>query len=119
MFFYMQKGEVLMARYRNPKNTKQEIKLMFFYLIDGAIFISTIFFGNAFFNLFNLSPTMNVVSYGFLVVLGFWLCLRTNAHPVDRNLFMIFHLLKSDKNKYYEISTDYYENIYKVKRSKE
>lgn len=90
---------------------------MFFYLMDAGIVIATIFLGNYFLEFFNLSPVMNLISFFFLAILGVWLCLRTGSHPVDRNLYMVMHLLRSDKNRYHDISITEYENKYKVKKS--
>ena len=92
---------------------------MFFYILDAAIVVLTIFVGNSFLGIFNLSPTMNMISYVFLGLLGVWFCLRTPAHPVDRNINMMAYLLMRDKNRYHEITTTHYDSIGQSKTKKE
>lgn len=95
--------------YKNPKNIKQEIKLMFFYLIDFAIVFITVFIGSKLFSVFKVPAEMKIFSYVFLFGLGTWLSLRTRTHPVDRNIYMILYWLKRDRNKYLDITPVKYQ----------
>jgi len=97
--------------YRNPKRTRQEVKIFFFFLVDGLILAATFAIGSTITDLFNLSPSMEILSYIFFICLGIWLCIRPNSHPVDRNLFMIAHLIRSDKNRYHCIYTNHNKSL--------
>lgn len=88
--------------YRNPKKIKKEIKMVFFYLIDGIIVLATFGIGNALMENFNLSPFMQLVSYALFFLLGIWFCIRTPNHPVDRNIQMVFHYLRANRNRYHD-----------------
>ncbi|HCM90573.1 MULTISPECIES: DUF5592 family protein [Vagococcus] len=89
--------------YRNPKNIKQEIKLFFFYLLDLGIISACVMFSVYFAKLLPISPYMKLLFYGLSGVVGLWLCVRTPAHPKERNLQIVFHMFSRDKNKYHDV----------------
>lgn len=89
--------------YRNPKNIKQEVKLFFFYLMDIGIVAGCVFFSFYIAKLIPISESMKILLYIQSFCFGVWLCVRTPAHPQERNLAMIFHLLKMDRNSYHDV----------------
>lgn len=89
--------------YRNPKNIRQEIKLFFFYLFDLAIVAGSVLFSVYVAKLFPLSPSMNLLLYFIAFVIGVWCCIRTPNHPKERNIVMVFHMIRMDRNRYHEI----------------
>lgn len=89
--------------YRNPKNIKQEIKLFFFYLVDIGIVAGCVFFSYYLAQLLPLTELMKIFLYIQGFCFGVWLCVRTPAHPQERNLNMVFHMLKMDRNSYHDV----------------
>lgn len=89
--------------YRNPKNTKQEIKLWAFYLIDIGIVVGMIFIATYVLKVLPLGGTMTIFYYVISALFGLFLCAKTKNHPIDRNLNILFYLLKMDRNKYHPI----------------
>jgi len=92
-----------MYMYQNPKSTKQEIKLWAFYLLDIGIVVGMVMIASYVTKLFPLSPTMEMLYYIVSAVFGVYLCVRTPKHPTDRNLLVLFNLVKADKNNYHSI----------------
>lgn len=89
--------------YRNPKEIKQEIKLFFFYLLDLGIVAASVMLSVYLAKMFPVSASMKFLLYIVFFVIGVALCIRTPNHPKERNLNMIIHLFKMDRNRYHEI----------------
>lgn len=89
--------------YKNPKNTKQEIKLWAFYLLDIGIVAAILVVASYITKILPLSPGMQIFYYIFSACFGIFLCIRTPSHPIDRNLNVLFNILKMDRNKYHSI----------------
>ena len=97
--------------YRNPKEIKTEVKMFFFYVMDGVIFFVTLALGVALLNRFNVNSVLSIIGYIFFGILGIFLALRTPRHPVERNLSLIIHIFKRDNNQYYDFQLDYSPSI--------
>ncbi|EPY6472545.1 DUF5592 family protein [Clostridium sporogenes] len=89
--------------YRNPKNIKQEIKLFFFYLLDLGIIALSVITSVYFAKVLPISAVMKLWLYFVAFCFGVWLCVRTPSHPKERNLVMLYHLAKMDRNRYHDI----------------
>ncbi|KLN95151.1 DUF5592 family protein [Enterococcus cecorum] len=89
--------------YRNPKNIKQEIKLFFFYLVDIGIVAGSVMTSVYLAKIMPITPTMKFVSYILAFIFGIWMCIRTSNHPKERNILMVYYLLRMDRNRYHEI----------------
>ncbi|WP_052522504.1 DUF5592 family protein [Caldibacillus thermoamylovorans] len=89
--------------YTNPKNTKQEIKLWAFYLLDIGIVGGLLILASYVIKIIPLSATMQITYYILSGCFGVFLCVRTPSHPLDRNLKMFLYILKMDRNKYHPI----------------
>lgn len=89
--------------YRNPKNIKQEIKLFFFYLVDLGIVAGCVMASVYIAKLTPINPTMKFILYILAFCIGVWSCIRTPNHPKERNILMVYYLLKMDRNRYHEI----------------
>lgn len=95
--------------YRNPKNTKQEIKLWFFYLLDMGIVGGLMILASYILKIVPLSGGMQILFYILTAGFGIFLCAKTPNHPTDRNLTVIMQLLKMDRNNYYSIEYKNFE----------
>ncbi|RBP59338.1 hypothetical protein DES36_11963 [Alkalibaculum bacchi] len=89
--------------YKNPKNTRQEIKLWAFYLLDIAIVAGMLLIANNISKIIPLSPSMQIFYYIFSACFGVFLCMKTTSHPIDRNLNILFYIFRMDRNKYHSI----------------
>ncbi|HDI3019245.1 hypothetical protein HYH68_16345 [Clostridium botulinum] len=89
--------------YRNPKNIKQEIKLFFFYLLDLGIIAASVVASVYVAKLLPISAGIKLLFYIVAFCFGVWLCIRTSAHPKERNLAILYHLIKMDRNRYHDI----------------
>lgn len=89
--------------YRNPKNIKQEIKLFFFYLVDLGIVAGSVMTSVYFAKIMPITPTMKFALYILAFIFGIWMCIRTANHPKERNILMVYYLLRMDRNRYHEI----------------
>lgn len=86
--------------YRNPKNTKQEIKLWAFYLLDIGIVAAMLIIASHVVKIFPLSPSIQIFYYILSACFGIFLCIKTPSHPIDRNLKLLLYIFKMDRNKY-------------------
>lgn len=94
--------------YRNPKNTKQEIKLFAFYLLDIGIVGLLLIMATYVMKIVPLDPGMKTFYYILSGAFGVFLCAKTPSHPIDRNFNILLYLFKMDRNKYHAIDiTDY------------
>lgn len=89
--------------YRNPKNIKQEIKLFFFYLVDLGIVAGCVMCSVYFAKLMPVSPLMKFAFYVLAFIVGVWMCVRTPNHPKERNILMVYYLVRMDRNRYHEV----------------
>ncbi|MFI8496633.1 DUF5592 family protein [Peribacillus butanolivorans] len=89
--------------YKNPKNTKQEIKLFAFYLLDIGIVAALLFIATYVMKVVHLSGGMTIFYYILSAAFGIFLCAKTPNHPIDRNLSLLLYLLRMDYNKYHAI----------------
>lgn len=105
--------------YTNPKNIRTEVKLFFFYVMDAAIFFVTLAVGVALLKQFHVIALLSIVGYFFFGVLGIFLAMRTSRHPIDRNLNMIIHFFRQNRNQYYDFQLDQVRSITEVKELKE
>lgn len=90
-------------RYRNPKNIRQEVKLFFFYLLDLAFVAGCTVFGFEIASKLPLNLPMKFALDIISLVFGVWCCIRTKAHPKERNVLMLYYMFKMDKNRYHTI----------------
>ncbi|MGW8811085.1 DUF5592 family protein, partial [Bacillus velezensis] len=67
--------------YRNPKNTKQEIKLFAFYLLDIGIVAGMLILATYVKKVIPLSGGMTVFYYILSAAFGVFLCAKTPNHP--------------------------------------
>lgn len=95
--------------YHNPKNTKQEIKLWAFYLLDIGIVATMLFIASYVVKVLPLSPAMQIFYYILSACFGVFLCTKTPSHPIDRNITILMHLLKMDRNRYHAIDVKDFE----------
>lgn len=95
--------------YKNPKNTKQEIKLWAFYLLDIGIVAGMMMLATYVIKIVPLSGTMTIVYYILSASFGIFLCAKTPNHPIDRNLNILIYLFRMDRNKYHAIDIKNYE----------
>lgn len=89
--------------YRNPKNTKQEIKLWAFFLLDIGIVGGMLLLANYINKVVPISATMQIVNYILFACFGIFLCARSPSYPIDRNFKLIFYIFRMDRNKYHPI----------------
>ncbi|MDM5335781.1 DUF5592 family protein [Fictibacillus enclensis] len=99
--------------YRNPKNTKQEIKLFAFYLLDIGIVAAMLFIANYVMKVIPLNPVMSIIYYILSGAFGIFLCAKTPNHPVDRNASVLLHLFRMDRNKYHAVDVKEFKVIRK------
>jgi len=92
--------------YINPKNTKQEIKLWAFYLGDAAVVVIMLMIASFFSKILLLPGSMQLICYVISFILGVYLCVKSSAHPTQRNYQVIWNLIKWDKNKYHSLELD-------------
>ena len=93
--------------YRNPKNVKQEIKLFFFYIVDLIIVACNVMLSVYLAKLMPLSPAMKFAFYILFFIVGVWSCIRTANHPKERNILMLYYLIRMDRNRYHDIEFNY------------
>lgn len=89
--------------YRNPKNTKQEIRLWAFYILDIATVGALLFIATYVRKVIPLSGSMTVIYYILSAAFGVFLCAKTPSHPIDRNIKILLYLVRSDRNKYHAV----------------
>lgn len=89
--------------YKNPKNTKQEIKLWAFYLLDIGIVIGLLIIATYVKKIIPISGGMTVFYYILSACFGIFLCAKTPSHPIDRNINILVYLFRMDRNKYHAI----------------
>uniref|UniRef100_UPI003F49060A DUF5592 family protein n=1 Tax=Bacillus multifaciens TaxID=3068506 RepID=UPI003F49060A len=85
---------------RNPKNTKQEIKLMFFYLFDLGIIAGIVMFASYLSKILLLGAAAKISLYIVAFSLGVFLCIRPFSSPVNRNIKVIKDMFKMDRRKF-------------------
>lgn len=95
--------------YKNPKNTKQEIKLWAFYLLDIGIVGGMLILATYVLKVIPLSGAMTFFYYALSAAFGIFLCAKTSNHPIDRNFNMLIYLFRMDRNKYHAIDTKDFE----------
>lgn len=95
--------------YKNPKNTKQEIKLWAFYLLDIAIVAGMLIVATYVMKILPLSNGMTLFYYILSGAFGIFLCAKTPNHPIDRNISILIYLFKMDRNKYHTLEFKNYE----------
>lgn len=91
---------------RNPKNTKQEIKLAFFYLLDLGLIAGMVIFASYFSKVLLLGPVAKVLLYIVATALGIFLCIRPFSSPTNRNYKVILDLFKMDRRNFDSIQID-------------
>ncbi|ANZ96204.1 DUF5592 family protein [Brochothrix thermosphacta] len=92
--------------YTNPKNIKQEIKILFFYFVDLLIILGGFVVGVALSKALHLSFAPKMILLVITTLFAFWLCVRAPSHPKERNLSVLFHLFKMDRNHYHSIEIE-------------
>ncbi|MEK7019796.1 DUF5592 family protein [Bacillus sp. FSL R9-9410] len=85
---------------RNPKNTKQEIKLTFFYLFDLGIIAGIMILASYLSKILLLGAVAKVSLYIVAAVLGVFLCIRPFSSPTNRNMKVIKDMFKMDRRKF-------------------
>lgn len=95
--------------YKNPKNTKQEIKLWAFYLIDIGIVAGMLVLASYVVKVIPLGGGMTIFYYILSGCFGIFLCAKTPSHPIDRNIIILIHLFRMDRNKYHAVDVKDFE----------
>ncbi|EJQ36001.1 hypothetical protein IEE_05477 [Bacillus cereus BAG5X1-1] len=91
---------------RNPKNVKQEIKLSFFYLIDAGIIAMMLILANYVTKIVPMGGVASIVLHVTFAVFGLFLCIRPFNSPTNRNVKVIWKMLKMDNKNYHPIDVD-------------
>ncbi|EUJ34195.1 DUF5592 family protein [Brochothrix campestris] len=92
--------------YTNPKNIKQEIKILFFYFVDIMIVIGGFIVGVGISKPLHLSFGMTLFLEILTTLFALWLCVRAPSHPNERNLSVLIHLFKMDRNHHHSIEIE-------------
>lgn len=95
--------------YHNPKNTKQEIKLWAFYLLDIGIVGAMLFIASYVVKIVPLSGGMQIFYFILSACFGIFLCTKTPSHPTDRNITILLHIFRMDRNRYHAIDVKDFE----------
>ncbi|WP_142319901.1 hypothetical protein, partial [Bacillus thuringiensis] len=77
-----------MEMMRNPKNTKQEIKLAFFYIIDGAIIALMLVLASYMPKVVPVGGFGRIMFYVLFGAFGLFLCIKPHNSPTNRNIFV-------------------------------
>ncbi|PEF45151.1 hypothetical protein CON22_17875 [Bacillus cereus] len=85
---------------RNPKNTKQEIKLTFFYLFDLGVIIGVVMVASYLSKVLLLGPVAKISLYIVAAALGIFLCIKPFSSPTNRNMKVILDMFKMDRRKF-------------------
>jgi len=89
--------------YRNPKNTKQEVKLWIAPLMDIGIVGGCLFLAMILNNALMLPAVLPIILYILFGLFGLFLCLRTAQSPIDRMAKVLYHIAKRDRNRYHPL----------------
>ncbi|HFT5903686.1 TPA: hypothetical protein ACGSMF_004861 [Bacillus cereus] len=95
-----------MEMMRNPKNTKQEIKLAFFYIIDGAIIALMLVLASYMPKVVPVGGFGRIMFYVLFGAFGLFLCIKPHNSPTNRNIFVILDILKMDNKNYHPIEVN-------------
>jgi len=95
--------------YNNPKNTKQEIKLFAFYLLDIGIVAAMLMIAVYVNKVLPLTGWMQIFYYLISVIFGVFLCVKTPSHPTERNFQILLRIFRMDRNKYHAVDTKNFE----------
>ena len=96
--------------FHNPKNTKQEIKLWAFYLLDIALVGAMIFIASYVIKIVPMTGGMQIFYYIMSGLFGIFLCAKTPNHPTQRNILILLYLLRMDRNRYHTVDVKNYEH---------
>ncbi|EJP82046.1 DUF5592 family protein [Bacillus cereus] len=91
---------------RNPKNTKQEIKIAVFYLIDAGIIGLMIIIASYMPNFIPVGGFGRVMFYVLFGTFGLFLCIKPANSPTNRNVMVILDMLKQDNKNYHPIQVN-------------
>ncbi|PGZ57832.1 hypothetical protein COE58_24075 [Bacillus cereus] len=103
---------------RNPKNTKQEIKLAFFYLIDLGVIAGIVMLASYVSKILLLGAVAKFLLYIVAAALGVFLCIKPFSSPTNRNRKVIIDMFKMDRRKFDSIEIAETYSITEVKNSK-
>lgn len=92
-----------MEMLRNPKNTKQEIKIAFFYLIDAGIIALMLVLASYMPKFVPVGGFGRVMFYVLFGTFGLFLCIKPANSPTNRNIMVILDMLKQDNKNYHPI----------------
>lgn len=95
-----------MEMLRNPKNTKQEIKIAVFYLIDAGIIGLMIILASYMPNFISVGGFGRVMFYVLFGTFGLFLCIKPANSPTNRNVMVILDMLKQDNKNYHPIQVN-------------
>ncbi|PEB24381.1 hypothetical protein COO05_11745 [Bacillus toyonensis] len=95
-----------MEMMRNPKNTKQEIKIAFFYIIDAGIIGLMLILASYMPNLFPVGGFGRIMFYVLFGTFGLFLCIKPHNSPTNRNVMVIIDMLKMDNRNYHPIEVN-------------
>lgn len=95
-----------MAVYKNPKNSKQEIKLWAFYLMDIAVVAASFMIASLLVKILNLSGVLSIAFEGLFVICGIYLCIQSPTHPTQRNYVVLKNMFLWDRNNYHQIDEE-------------
>ncbi|AWC30977.1 DUF5592 family protein [Bacillus cytotoxicus] len=95
-----------MEMMRNPKNTKQEIKIAFFYLIDAGIVGLMAIIAGYMPKFVPVGGFGRIMFYVLFVTFGLFLCIKPHNSPTNRNIVVILDMLKQDDKKYHPIEVN-------------
>lgn len=103
---------------RNPKNTKQEIKFIFFYFTDLVIIVCIMMLASYVAKILLLGAMAKVLLYIVAAALGIFLCIKPFSSPTNRNMKVIMDMFKMDRRKFDSIEIAETYSITEVKNSR-
>ncbi|TXR62568.1 hypothetical protein DM800_20000 [Bacillus sp. AY18-3] len=92
-----------MQMLRNPKNTKQEIKIAFFYLIDAGIIGLMLLLASYMPKIIPVGVFARIMFFVLFGTFGLFLCIKPTNSPTNRNMMVIIDMLKQDNKSYHPI----------------
>ncbi|HFJ9306756.1 TPA: DUF5592 family protein [Bacillus cereus] len=95
-----------MEMLRNPKNTKQEIKLAFFYIVDAGIVGLMLILASYMPKIIPVGGFVKIMFYVLFGIVGLFLCIKPANSPTNRNIKVILDMLKQDNKNYHPIEVN-------------
>jgi len=101
---------------RNPKNVKHEIKIAFFYIVDAGLVVTMLILANYIAKIVPVGGFGKIMFYVIFGVLGLFLCIKPFNSPTNRNIKVIWNMLKMDNRNYHPIEINTIQSVSESKR---